>query len=66
MPTLSVQRPLVSRFRGRVAQVIIQALRDDRILSSLDAEIIVQQQLEEELLQLALQHPGAGPAAHAC
>jgi hypothetical protein len=65
MPTLSVQRPLVSRFRGRVAQVIMEALRDDRILSSLEAEIIVQQQLEEELLQLALQHAEAGPAAYA-
>jgi hypothetical protein len=65
MPTLSVQRPLVSRFRGRVAQVIMEALRDDRILSSLEAEIIVQQQLEEELLQLALQQAEAGPAAYA-
>jgi hypothetical protein len=54
MPPNSIQKPYFSKFRQRVIQVMEKSLSNCRPISSIMAEQIVWQQLEEELLQLPL------------
>lgn len=54
MPAPAVQSSYVFNFRERVANTITEALRGGKALSLLEAERIVQQQIETELLNLAV------------
>jgi len=54
MPEPAVQSSSISNFRERVAVTITEALRGGQALSLLEAEQIVQQQIETELLNLAV------------
>jgi len=54
MPAPAVQSSYVFNFRERVANTITEALRGGQALSLLEAERIVQQQIETELLNLAV------------
>ena len=54
MPVPAVQSSYISNFRERVAETITGALRGGQALSLLEAEQIVQQQIETELLNLAV------------
>ncbi len=54
MPEPAVQSSSISNFRERVAVTITEALRGGQALSLLEAEQIVQQQIETELLSLAV------------
>ncbi len=54
MPEPAVQSSYISNFRERVADTITEALRGGQALSLLGAEQIVQQQIETELLNLAV------------
>lgn len=53
IPPASTQTSLISSFRERVINTITEALRRDQLISSLEAELLVQQQIESELLNLA-------------
>lgn len=52
MPPHPVQRPYFANFRQRVARTMIQGVQKRRPINNLDAEKLVWQELEEELLQL--------------
>ncbi len=52
MPWHHEQRKYFAPFRQRVSDTIIQAARDNHPLNNIEAEAIVWQQLEEELIQL--------------
>lgn len=54
MPAPAVQSSYISNFRERVAETITKALRGGQALSLLTAERIVQQDIETELLNLAV------------
>jgi hypothetical protein len=51
LPSFEVQQPFFSGFRQRVIDIMSQALRSNQPLSSLQAEQLAWQQLEEELLK---------------
>lgn len=53
MPTEDVQRSHLVHFQQRVAEMMTQAARQQRPISSVEAERLAWQQLEEELLQLS-------------
>lgn len=52
VPPAEEQRPYLSGFRQRVVEIMIQALRDDHPMIAPQAELIVWQQVEAELLHL--------------
>lgn len=52
MPWHNEQRKYFAPFRQRVSDTIIQAARDNHPLNNIQAEAVVWQQLEEELIQL--------------
>ncbi|GAC1377901.1 MAG: hypothetical protein NVS4B7_13020 [Ktedonobacteraceae bacterium] len=54
MPPNSIQRPYFAKFRQRVADVMNTFLNNHRPVNSIEAERLVWQQLEEELLQLSV------------
>ena len=54
MPPLPLQKELLSTFQKRVKQKMLLALQEKRSLTRLQAENIVWQELEEELLYLTL------------
>ena len=53
MPPNAIQKPYFSKFRQRVASVMQVAANNYRPISSIEAERLVWQQLEDELLQVA-------------
>lgn len=53
MPAQHLQQPYVATFRQRVAAMVAQAKAGQRALTISQAEQLVRQQLEEELLRLA-------------
>ncbi len=53
MPSEDVQRSYLAQFQQRVTAVIMRASRQQQPISSIEAEQLVWQELEEELLQLA-------------
>lgn len=55
MPPASAQKPYFSQFRQRVANVMRQSWQNHQFMSSIHAEKLVWQQLEEELLSLPSQ-----------
>jgi hypothetical protein len=54
LPSFEVQQPFFSGFRQRVVDIMSQALRNRQPLSSLQAEQLAWQQLEEELLKTVI------------
>jgi hypothetical protein len=54
MPSLPLQKEILVTFQKRVKQKMVLALQEKRSLTRLQAENIVWQELEEELLHLAL------------
>jgi transcriptional regulator with XRE-family HTH domain len=54
MPSLPLQKDTLATFQRRVKQKMLLALQEKRSLTRLQAESIVWQELEEELLHLAL------------
>jgi len=54
MPSLPLQKELLSNFQKRVKQKMLLALQEKRSLTRLQAENVVWKELEAELLQLAL------------
>lgn len=57
MPPVHVQRVYFTQFQQRITQAMIQASREGRPITSLQAETLVWQHLEEELLQEYLRLP---------
>lgn len=55
VPSQDVQQPLLSEFRKRLSATMMQAARNQQPIDILQAEKLVWQQLEEELLQMAIQ-----------
>ncbi|MBV8822336.1 MAG: GAF domain-containing protein [Ktedonobacteraceae bacterium] len=53
MPSEDVQRSYLAQFQQRVTAVMIRASRQQQPISSIEAEQLVWQEMEEELLQLA-------------
>ncbi len=53
MPPYSKQQLPLASFQQRVTQYLIQAAENKRLLTRIEAEAVVWQELEEELLQLA-------------
>jgi hypothetical protein len=53
MPPRDVQYPRIASFQQRVIQRMVQPLPDGRLLRRPEAELLVWQDLEEELLQVA-------------
>ena len=53
MPPNAIQKPYFSKFRQRVASVMQAAANNYRPIGSIEAEQLVWQQLEDELLQVA-------------
>ena len=56
MPPCARQLPLLATFRMKVKQQMIQAARENKAITSTQAEQIVWQQLENELLGFVLEH----------
>jgi transcriptional regulator with XRE-family HTH domain len=54
MPSVSVQRPLLATFQRRVNERMTRAIQRGRLLSVLQAEQEVWQQIEESLLQISV------------
>jgi hypothetical protein len=54
MPSALVQRPLLATFQRRVNERMTQAVQTDRLLSVLQAEQEVWQQIEDDLLQISV------------
>ncbi len=52
MPSTAIQRPYFAKFRHRVGEVMKAFVNNYQPISSVEAERLVWQQLEEELLQL--------------
>ena len=50
LPSFEVQQPIITGYRQRVIDLVRQALRNHQPLTTLQAEQLVWQQLEEELL----------------
>jgi hypothetical protein len=61
IPAVSVQGPIVAGFRTRVANTLIEASRCNRAMSLLEAETLVQQQMEAELLKFSIQAQASSP-----
>jgi transcriptional regulator with XRE-family HTH domain len=55
MPDQSVQKRYFAQFRGRVAEIMLQATRGGRSLNNLQAEQLVWQELEDQLLEVSTQ-----------
>lgn len=53
VPPQEVQKSYLSRFRQRLIDTMMQVARDSRPINLIEAEQLVWQQIEEELLQLA-------------
>lgn len=56
VPPQAEQRPHLYRFRQRVADTMLQAARNSQSINLIEAEQLVWQQIEEELLQSSLEN----------
>jgi hypothetical protein len=57
MPPLEVQRPYLATFRQSVQNLMAQYLAEGQPLNVVDAEQLVWQQIEEELINYLISHP---------